>query len=164
MKLLNFTIIKLTIFLVFGILLAHYLTLSFLTVLYATIVLVIVLGIYWLVLKSKINRSPFFGCIAFIAMIGVGILSYNLQDETLRPEHYTNFDPDEPYSSVVFQIKERLKPDLYNDKYIVTLKSFNNEVASGHLLINIRRDSLNNLLMSMMSFLLQLNYRPFRNH
>ncbi|WP_179337003.1 ComEC/Rec2 family competence protein [Winogradskyella ludwigii] len=144
MKLLNFTIIKLTIFLVFGILLAHYLTLSFLTVLYATIVLVIVLGIYWLVLKSKINRSPFFGCIAFIAMIGVGILSYNLQDETLRPEHYTNFDSDEPYSSVVFQIKERLKPDLYNDKYIVTLKSFNNEVASGHLLINIRRDSLNN--------------------
>ena len=98
MKLLNFTIIKLTIFLVFGILLAHYLTLSFLTVLYATIVLVIVLGIYWLVLKSKINRSPFFGCIAFIAMIGVGILSYNLQDETLRPEHYTNFDSDEPYS------------------------------------------------------------------
>ena len=144
MKLLNFTIIKLTIFLVFGILLAHYLTLSFLTVLYATIVLVIVLGIYWLVLKSKINRSPFFGCIAFIAMIGVGILSYNLQDETLRPEHYTNFDPEEPYSSVVFQIKERLKPDLYNDKYIVTLKSFNNEVASGHLLINIRRDTFNN--------------------
>ena len=142
MKLLNFTIIKLTICLVIGILLAHFLTLNFDLVLYITIGLVIVIGAYWLILKSKINRSPFFGILAYLCMLGVGITSYNLQDETLRPQHYSNLNSSENYNAIVFQIEERLKPDAYNDKYIVAIKSFNNEKAIGHLLINIKRDSI----------------------
>ena len=144
MKLLNFTIIKLTIFLVVGILLAHFLRLNFLTVLYITIGLVVLLGAYWLVLKSKINRSPLFGILAYLCMLGIGITSYNLQDETLRPQHYTHLNSSKIYNTIVFQIEERLKPDVYNDKYIVAIKSFNDEVATGHLLINIKRDSILN--------------------
>lgn len=142
MKLLNFTIIKLTICLVIGILLAHFLKLNFHTVLYVTIGLVFLIGIYWLVVKSKIHRSPLFGCLAYLCMIGVGITTYNLQNETLRPQHYTHHNSSKNFNAIVFQVEERLKPDAYNDKYIVAIKSFNDKEATGHLLINIKRDSL----------------------
>ena len=121
---------------------AHFLKLDFHTVLYTTIGLVFLIGIYWLVVKSKIHRSPFFGCLAYFCMIGVGTTTYNLQDETLSPQHYTHYNSSEKFNAIVFQVEERLKPDVYNDKYIVAIKSFNDEEATGHLLINIKRDSL----------------------
>ncbi|MBF8148556.1 ComEC family competence protein [Winogradskyella sp. F6397] len=142
MKLLNFTIIKLTICLVLGILLAHYLKLDFHVVLCLTIALVFALGVYWLILRSKINRAPYFGILACCCMIGVGMTSYNIQDEKLRPHHYTHLNASENYNSIVFQIEERLKPDAYNDKYIVAITSFNDKEAIGRLLINIKRDSI----------------------
>lgn len=141
MKLLNFTIIKLTICLVTGILLAYYLEVNFHVVLYATIGSICLLGIYWLVLKSKINRSPFFGILAYLCMVGVGMVAYNIQDEKLRPLHYTHQNTSDN-NTIVFQIKERLKPNAYSHKYIVAIKSFNDKKATGHLLINIRRDSI----------------------
>ncbi|WP_340154231.1 ComEC/Rec2 family competence protein [uncultured Winogradskyella sp.] len=142
MKLLNFTFIKLTFCLVVGIILAHYLKLNFYIVLYSTLVLVSIVGIYSFLLKSKIYRSPLFGILAFLSMVGVGIISYQLQDETQRPNHYTNLDTSKNYNTIVFQIEERLKRDSYNDKYIVSVKSINNQKALGHLLINIKQDSL----------------------
>ncbi|WP_229719289.1 ComEC/Rec2 family competence protein [Winogradskyella schleiferi] len=146
MKLLNFTIIKLTICLVMGILLAHYLKLDFHTILYATIGLVLLIGVYWLALKSKINRSPYFGILACFCMVGIGIISYHLQDETLRSKHYIHLNSSGNYNTIVFQIKERLKPDTYNEKYIAAVKSFNDEEALGHLLINIKKDSVSKRL------------------
>ncbi|WP_282030586.1 ComEC/Rec2 family competence protein [Winogradskyella eximia] len=145
MKLLNFTIIKLTICLVIGILLAHFAKLSFQSILYITIGLVISTGIYWLILRSKINKSPLFGILACFCMIGIGMTSYNIQNETLRPQHYSNQNHLENQNVIIFQIEKRLKPDAYNDKYIVGVKSFNNKEATGHLLINVRRDSVANL-------------------
>jgi len=142
MKLLNFTIIKLTICLVIGIVFAHYSNIDFKTTILSTFGLIILLGIYWLVLKSKIDRLPFFGLLTYLCMIGIGMTSYSFQNAKLLPHHYTNLISTYGFNSIQFQIKERLKPDAYNDKYIVTLKSLNNEKASGHLLINIKRDSL----------------------
>lgn len=142
MKLLNFTFIKLTFFLVVGIILAHYLKLNFHIVLYATLGLITIVGIYWFFLKAKINRSPLFGLLAFLSMVGLGNISYQLQNETLRPEHYSNLEISKNSNAIVFQIEERLKPDAYNHKYIVSVKSINNQTSIGHLLINIKRDSL----------------------
>ncbi|WP_246457489.1 ComEC/Rec2 family competence protein [Winogradskyella echinorum] len=141
MKLLNFTIIKLTICLVIGIVLAHYFNINFNIVLYTTIGSVILLSIYWFLLRKKIDRLPYFGLLTYISMICIGITSYNLQDEKLRTIHYSHLRA-ENSNAIVFKIKERLKPDLYNNKYIVSVKSFNNEKATGQLLINIKRDSL----------------------
>ncbi|GGW53585.1 competence protein ComEC [Winogradskyella epiphytica] len=141
MQLLNFTIIKLTICLVVGILLAHYLNLDFQTVVLITIGVVILLGIYWLTIKSKISRSPVFGCLAFLALAGIGMTSYYIQDEKLRPNHYTNLNPSDSLSVLTLQIRERLKPDAYNDKYIAKIIAFNKEQATGQVLVNFRHDS-----------------------
>ncbi len=146
MKLLNFTIIRFTFCLIIGIVIAHNFEIDFSVALYTTIVLIIALDAYWLVLRQKINRTPYFAVLAYICMIGLGINTYNIQDEKLQSKHYTNFVSTESFNNIAFKIKERLKPDAYNDKYMVSLLSFNNREASGRLLVNLKRDSLTRVL------------------
>ena len=81
MKLLNFTIIKLTLCLIIGIVIAHYFKLDFNTALIATITLILLLGGYWLLLRHKINRKPFFALLTYLCMVGIGINAYNIQNE-----------------------------------------------------------------------------------
>ena len=142
MKLLNFTIIKLTICLVIGIVLARYANIDFEIILFSTVGLIIFLSVYWLRLKSKIDRLPFFGLLTYTCMIGIGMTAYTIQNEKLNPHHYTNLSSSEHFNSITFKIEERLKTDSYNDKYIVSLTSFNDEKAFGRILINVTKDSL----------------------
>lgn len=142
MKLLNFTLIKLTIFLVLGIVLAHYVQFNIKLILCAVLILIVFIGIYWKWLQNKIDRSPVFGLLSYACMMGLGILSYGIQDETLQANHYSNLQFNKGENTIIFKIKERLKPDQYNEKYIVTVKNINKEDASGQLLINIKKDSL----------------------
>ena len=146
MKLLNFTIIKLTICLILGIILAHYAHINLQILLYTIIGLAILLSTYWLFLRKKINQQPFFGILTYLCITGIGMMSYTIQDDKLQTDHYSNLNLSDAYNDISFKIKERLKPDNYNDKYIVSIHSFNHEEASGRLLININRDSLNSPL------------------
>lgn len=145
MKLLNFTIIKLTVCLILGICIAHYFKPNFSIAIYLSLGLVAFIFIYYLSLKQKINRSPYFAILAYCCMVSLGINAYNIQDEKRQPQHYTNLSLQEP-SELTFKINERLKPDSYNDKYIVSLISANQRKALGKLLINIKRDSTINTL------------------
>lgn len=142
MKLLNFTLIKLTFCLIAGIILARFFDLDFQTFFYTTIGLIFLLFIYWLSLKQKLNTTPYFGILTYLCMVGIGINAYNLQDEKLQPNHYTHFKKDTSSQNLTFKIQEHLKPDTYNNKYFVSLLSVNDEEATGKLLINIRQDSL----------------------
>ncbi len=126
-----------------GILVADYFELDFNLVLSSTIAVAFILSIYWFFLKSKFDKNIYFGILTYFTLIGIGTLAYTIQDETLNTNHYTNLsDSKRAFESVTFQIKKRLKPDAYNNKYIVTVNSYNSKEASGKLLINIQKDSL----------------------
>jgi competence protein ComEC len=142
MKLLNFTIIKLTIALVIGILLAHYLEFDLQLVIFTTITLSLSVGIYWYFLKSKIDKFPFFGLLTYLCVISIGMTAYQIQNDTLRNNHYTNKIKKNNSSEFLLKIEERLKPDAYNDKYFASVASIKGQKTIGRLLINIRKDSL----------------------
>jgi competence protein ComEC len=99
-----------------------------------------------LVLKQKIDRTPYFGLLTYLCVVGIGINAYTIQNDTLSSRHYTNFYENGSSTQLTFKIKERLKPDAYNNKYIVSVVSLNAKDASGQLLINISRDSLTHTL------------------
>lgn len=141
MKLLNFTIPKLTLFLVIGIVIAHYSNFKFHYVLVFTIALLLGIGMYWFVLKTKINRTPYFSWLSYLCVVGIGMIAYGIQNESLQDNHYTNLTQNDT-QTIQFQILERLKPDKYNDKYIAKVLTFNNKTACGKILINIKKDSL----------------------
>lgn len=141
MKLLSFIVVKLTICLAIGIALGRYLNINFEVSLLVTLALLITVGLYWFFLRRKVSKQPFFGLLVYASMICIGINTYEIKNEKLRPQHYTNINPKESYENFILRIKERLKPDLYNEKYIVNLESLNGLSKEGQLLINVRLDS-----------------------
>ncbi|MEP5255691.1 MAG: ComEC/Rec2 family competence protein [Winogradskyella arenosi] len=142
MKLLNFTVIKLTLCLVTGILVAHYFTLDTDLILYISIGLTLSLLVYNFLISKLIYSPITFGILSYCCMLSLGVTSYHIQDEKRHPSHYSHLEPSDTSETLVFQIKARLKPDHYNDKYIVNLKSLNTHKVTGQLLLNIRRDTL----------------------
>lgn len=139
MNLLNFNIIKLTFCLILGIVLAHYLKLNQNLILLTTTVLLVAIGIILLILKNKIDRLPFFGALTYLCMIGIGINAYNLQDQKTKTSHYSHKILEDKNNIFIFKVVGRLKSDAYNDKYIVKIKSINNQESSGKILIKIGR-------------------------
>ena len=141
MKLLNFTILKLTLCLILGILTAYYIELPFNILFYILIALLVLLCFFWIMLRQKVSRSPVFALIAFLVMVCIGSNAYHIKDEKQQPHHYIALNLNNSTNAICFKIEERLKPDTYNTKYIAHLISVNENPASGKLLVNIAQDS-----------------------
>ena len=142
MKLLNFTIIKLSLCLVIGIIIGFSFTFSLIEITTALCVTIIGLSTSYYYLKSRYKDSSVFGFFAFAAILCIGVLSTITTDETLQSSHYKNSDINlNNYNEFSFKVEKRLKPDLYNTKYIVRITTLNTIKASGLILLNIKKDS-----------------------
>ena len=141
MKLLNFNIIKLTLALISGIGIAHYFNINSRIAWPLTLVLILIVAVYWFKIKNTIHRHPFFGILIYLCFICIGINTYNLKDEKQHPEHYTNLNLGPELHRIELQISERLKPDIYNTKYIARVIGFDDVKSQGRLLINVSKDS-----------------------
>ena len=90
MKLLNFPIIKLTLFLIIGILIANFFTLSFYPILFLSIVLLAFLLVTLLLAKKKIHKTIWFGLLAYFTTVCIGVLIVQLHNQKQFNSHYTN--------------------------------------------------------------------------
>lgn len=142
MKPLNFTLIQLTFCYVVGIVLVYFFKVDTYSLFITCGILVVSLGIYWLLLKNKHNRKPYFACLVYVICIGFGMLVYKVQDQRLRAHHYSHFIKNKPYNALTFKVKERLKPNAYNQKYVINVLTLNGKPSSGKLLLNLSKDSL----------------------
>ena len=76
-------------------------------------------------------------------MICVGMLTYGFHNHKNFQNHYSRLHQNNDSLSVIqFKIKERLKPTLYNEKYVVNLVSINHQKTKGKLLLNVKKDDL----------------------
>ncbi|MDO1501524.1 ComEC/Rec2 family competence protein [Winogradskyella maritima] len=142
MKLLRFPIIKLTLGLITGILLGRQLRISFTETVYLAGAFVFTLGLLLLFFRSKVN-TLLFDVVSILTMVSLGMLSLSFHDDRLDDRHYVLFEIDQnQLYTIAFKIDERLKPDRYNDKYIIELQGINSEIATGKVLLNISKDSL----------------------
>jgi len=142
-KLLNFTIIKLTLCFIIGVLASHFLNVSLLPSLSLTIVLVISLGIYNVFLKKSFKRDLGFGVLTFLSTISLGIMVYNIHYQPNFPKHYTRqlyFDKSSS-KRLSFKILKILKPSTFHNKYLVKLIRMDDKAVKGKLLLNVARDS-----------------------
>ncbi|MCC1483186.1 ComEC/Rec2 family competence protein [Winogradskyella immobilis] len=143
MKLLNFTIIKLTACLILGILIQYYLNFSFYSISIVLINVCFILISSYIYSNYTYKSSSVFGVFALIAFIILGAFTYAISNDTLNKYHYShlNLNEDEP-QNIHFSVNKRLKSDLYNDKYFIDIISINAEKVEGKLLLNIPKDSL----------------------
>lgn len=141
MKALNFIIIKLTFFLVVGILLAHSFHLSLAHIFYIIIGVIILSAITFYIENQSFSKHIWFGLLAYILMLVLGMFTYNTHHHKNFARHYSNIKSVDITDSnyIYFRIKERLKPTQYHNKYVVELIKLNDYYVKGNTLLNIEK-------------------------
>jgi competence protein ComEC len=143
MRLLNFTIIKLTICLIIGIIIGYSLAIPWETTLYVSLAVFSSLLISYLVARKQFIKTIWFGMLAYLIMICFGILTVNFHNQKNFSNHYSNYLDVESDSTqqITIRIREVLKPGNYYDKYIVDVLKINNISTSGKSLLNVAKDT-----------------------
>nr|WP_321231986.1 ComEC/Rec2 family competence protein [uncultured Psychroserpens sp.] len=145
MKPLNFIVIKLTVCLILGILLSYLLSIKLIHSLYFTTIAFAIFSINYFIAKQQFQKTVWFGISTYGLMICLGALIFNFHNQKNFATHYTkslNLEQNE-LQTMTFRIDERLKPSLYHDKYVVNLIKVDDKTATGKLVLNIEKDSLN---------------------
>ena len=142
MNLINFAIIKLTICLIAGILIGYFFSWPFIYSLFVTATLLILLLLSFIIAKKQFLKTIWFGLLAYIAMIFIGILTINIHNEKNFSNHYTHFTSENDSLKIItFRIKEVLKSNIYYDKYIIDILEIDDLSVCGNSLLNIQKDS-----------------------
>jgi len=139
MSLLKFIPIKLTICLVQGILIGHYLDLGIYIPLFIVSILIILLG--FLLVKKTHRNSIFFGIVTLLTVICLGVLSVSLWNPKNQKDNYAHQNTQKAHLWKV-KIHEVLKSNAFSDRYIGNVLSVNNQKASGKLILNSSRDDV----------------------
>ena len=143
MKPLNFSLVKLSLCLIVGILMEFTLDLPILYCLTLSTFLLIILTVLFFVNKKSFNQNSLFAIVVFLITISIGSSVYKLHDDKIKATHYSNFQIQDTLShQFIIQIKERLKPGKFYEKYIVEVSKIDGKEASGKLLLNVSKDSL----------------------
>lgn len=165
MKLLDFVIVKLTICLVLGILLAHVTDISLTGSVLITSILIVFLGMAYVLSKPLFTRNIWFGTIAFLTMVSIGISIEKLHDHKQHKNHYTAYlnYSDETASLIKLKISNLLKSNNYNDRYVVKLLKIDSVSVNGLALLNLKKDSLCNTFEVDDILFIKTSLRPIKN-
>ncbi|MBU3821053.1 ComEC family competence protein [Flavobacteriaceae bacterium XHP0103] len=177
MKVLNFTIIKLTICLVAGILIGYYFSFSLSHILYTISILFVLLLITFVIARKQFLKTVWFGLFAYLLMICLGTLTVYTHNEIHFKNHYSNYiaNENDSLNTTTFKIREVLKPTTYHNKYIVDILKIGSKNVTGKALLNVQKDStsqpfkVNAVLLTKTSFELvnpplnpgQFNYKKY---
>ena len=140
MKFINFSVIKFAFFLTAGIIIAHFYpnTLYF----YLAISLCISLLIIGFIIKEHLFQTIYFGIVTYACIFLLGAITYQINLPEFQNNHYSQNDSMDLKGNILkLKIKEVLKSDTYNSKYIAEVIAINNNYFDGKILLNIKRDS-----------------------
>ncbi|WP_405208389.1 ComEC/Rec2 family competence protein [Aquimarina sp. LLG6339-5] len=153
-KLRNIPFLVLTLSLITGIIIGHYITIGLrLTLICQIITILGLLSSWWY--STKIFRSSIsFSFLVVIAFTIFGVTIVKINNPKNNSQHYTHLiEQDNNPKVLSFHIKERLKPSTYYEKYIVNLSSINKENANGEFLLQIVKDSVHHKFITGDSYI-----------
>ncbi|WP_339706938.1 ComEC/Rec2 family competence protein [uncultured Kriegella sp.] len=138
MRLLRFIPIQLTLFLVIGILIGHYLNVESTAVLAATLLGITTLGL--LLIRKKPKGTLAFPAVTALTTILMGMLAVSLTVPKNQPGHYAHFNT---YKKKLWHLKVRevLKPNAFSIRYIADVKRMDSLQVSGKIIVSILTDS-----------------------
>lgn len=144
MKLLNFPIIKLTVCLSLGIIASYFYNIPFQLAASATFGGIILLITLHQITKHQLEPPVSFGIATLCTTFFLGVLTYHLHNQKNFKDHYSNFTKYERTASslLTLRIRESLKPNKYNEKYVVDILTLDSAPVSGTALLNVAADSL----------------------
>jgi competence protein ComEC len=161
MRLLNFTIIKLTICLVFGILIGYWFNISLNTILVLVGIGLITLLASLIIAKKQFIKTIWFGTFTYILMILVGVLTTHFHNQKNFYNHYSQSlsKEKEDLKTITFRIREVLKPGNYYDKYVVDILKVDGNPSKGKSLLNIEKNTIKSTLKVDAIFITKTDFK-----
>jgi competence protein ComEC len=146
-KLINFTVVKLTIFLIVGIIVGYFFPISLIASYVYTGGTLLLLLVFYLRARTQFKQHIGFGILTYMTFVGVGILILNLKHPKYSKYHYTHYcnsSLDTVYN-IAFRIQDILKSNSNYNTYTVQLLSLNSHKVNGKVLLKLRKDSSSTL-------------------
>ena len=143
MQLLNFTIIKLTIGLIIGILLGYFFDTNPAYIIPLSVIFLLLLVFDLITSKHARKKHSWTAIVIYLATIFIGYLSIATHNESNFKNHYTKLNQKHKDSSqlIGFRVREVLKPGNFHNKYVIDVLSLNQIKTSGRSLLNVAKDS-----------------------
>ncbi len=140
MKLFNFTLFKLTICIIIGILIANYFSISLYISAVVFIVLFLFATAFLFLYKSKLkDQTSLFTATILLTFISLGTLSFNIHNPKNNTLHYSHTITNALPKTVVYTIKKRLKPNKYYSRYYVEILKVNTKTTKGTALLQLKK-------------------------
>ncbi|OXA79860.1 competence protein ComEC [Flavobacterium aquidurense] len=149
MKVLDFPLTKITFSFVFGILAASFWLPQILSSLLYLFSGFILLSIFYFLSKKNKKLNLFFGLSTYYTSFCIGMIALAINTNSLQNSNYIHFKNafKEPHH-INITIKEKLKSNAYNDRYIGFINCIDTKYYTGRIIINIVRDSIKNSLFA----------------
>lgn len=147
MKTLEFPLVRITISFVMGILLTY----SFKPNPELIFILLFIAGstfsVAYYLYNHKTTNSVFFGLTTYFLAFCIGASTQIIHTDYFQKSNYVHCKSvfDKPHL-VAVTLREKLKSSRFNDRYIVLINQIDGEKYSGRILLNIKKDSLNQSL------------------
>ncbi|PBJ13158.1 ComEC/Rec2 family competence protein [Flavobacterium sp. ACN6] len=148
MKVLDFPLVKIIIAFIFGVIASYYLHFSIsMIVIPLSLSLLFFCFTYFRNLKYK-KKYISFGLSVYFLSFFIGALTLLSHTDNLQKDNYTHCQTAfEKPQSVTLILREKLKSNDYSDRYIGHIKSISNKNYTGKVIVNIQKDSTQNLLI-----------------
>ena len=141
MKFINFAIVRFSIVLVFGILTAHYLPISHISLPFSIGLFAIVL-ILWFLARNQLIQNVYFGIATYLCFFAIGHFGYQMRLPQFQKNHYRHSVSAEVPEILQLRIIKSLKPDKFNSKYLAEVNAINGNPKQGKILLSVSKDSL----------------------
>lgn len=142
MKELQFPLVRITAFFVFGIFFARHFQANATLVISLILTSLCVLIFLYFRFKKKLLQNSYFGITTFITAFLVGLFTLIAHNQTYNSKHYLNqLSSDEREVSVELIIKEKLKNTTSNQRYVCSVTRLNEQKSYGKIILNIRKEN-----------------------
>ncbi|WP_309613443.1 ComEC/Rec2 family competence protein [Flavobacterium sp.] len=147
MKVFDFPLVKITLSFILGLLVCYFWQPSILAEIISVIIAVVFISVLYFISKNK-RQNLLFGISAYYLSFCIGMTTLLINTDSLNQSNYINYDQafKVPHS-ITFTLREKIKSNDYNDRYVALINTINEKKYSGRIIINIQKDSLRNPLV-----------------
>ncbi|WP_394759463.1 ComEC/Rec2 family competence protein [Flavobacterium sp.] len=143
MKILQFPIVRITIWFILGILVAYYYNPNIFVGFTLLGITSFIFALLFIINKNKFNQKINFGIGLYILAFSIGITTTIIHNDTFIDNHYIhNLKHFEANHLINVTIIEKLKNTTYNNRYIAEINQIDNKIASGKVLLNLKKASI----------------------
>ncbi len=147
MKVVQFPLIRITLFFISGILFAQHIKPNFNWILLALLVGFLLVFLSFLFFLKRLKKPFLFGVFAVLLSFFIGVFAFVSSNPIHNHEHYFHqLNKVNDYNLFEITIKEKLKTTAYFERYVAQVNQINEIKSKGKIVVNIKKDSSSHLI------------------